>query len=254
MSDKEKRSAAIYFPVVSSVKNVTSAARHCAPSCSTEEMYVDGHFVRCQTVHTSAEKHHKRPWHLSHWCIFCPAQICVSPLCTSLKWVPELGCLKSPLVSCFSLFFFFNSPSAAPCPVSMDPGLRMVPWSYTIGRRWSTERMATAGRRGKMERPPGRITWSWKSRESRWVCLFWVFGDWTGNGAGERAGVGWGGGNLHPDTDKHRSTSFPPLAVMETATCRSQPGSPRSLTKKQCSTTIVFPRKPVECNRLFVPY
>lgn len=29
--------------------------------------------------------------------------------------------------------------------------------------------MATAGRRGKMGRPHGRITWSWKCRELRWV-------------------------------------------------------------------------------------
>lgn len=73
----------------------------------------------------------------------------------------------------------------------------------------------------------------------------------TGRGKGRV--WGGGGGNLHPDTDKHRSTSSP-LVVMETATCCSQPASPRSLTKKQCSTTIVFPRKLVEWNRLFVPY
>lgn len=60
--------------------------------------------------------------------------------------------------------------------------------------------------------------------------------------------------NLQPDIDKHRSTVSSPLAVMETVTCCSRPVSLKSLTKKQCSTTIVFPGKPVEWNRLFVPY
>lgn len=47
-------------------------------------------------------------------------------------------------------------------------GLRMALWSSTTGKRWSTGKMATAGRRGKMGRPLEKITWSWKSRESRW--------------------------------------------------------------------------------------
>lgn len=75
-----------------------------------------------------------------------------------------------------------------------------------------------------------------------------------GKRGGARAGIGWAGTNLHPDTDKHRSTVSSPLAVMETVACCSQPVSPRSLTEKQCSTTIVFPGKLVEWNRLFVPY
>lgn len=80
--------------------------------------------------------------------------------------------------------------------------------------------------------------------------------------SGNEQGTGWGKGRVRggeeptfpPDMDKHRPSLSPTLAVMETATCCSQPVSPRSLTKKQCSTTIVFPRKPVEWNRLFVPY
>lgn len=204
MRDQEKRSATMHVPVISSV-----CSRR-APSRSMEQMYVDGHFVRSHTVHTSAEKHHKRPCHLSHWCNFWPAQTCVSPLCTSLKWVPELGCLKSPLVSCFSLFFlffflfyFFLLSPYPLCPVSVDPGLRMVPWSCTIGRRWSTERMATVGRRGKMGRPPGRITWSWRSRESRWVCLFCLFVGLKGKRGGGKGGCGAGRRQASP---WHRQT------------------------------------------------
>ena len=69
-------------------------------------------------------------------------------------------------------------------------------------------------------------------------------------------GAGEGGlkASLHSDTDKLRSTLSSPLAVMETVTCCSRHVSPRNLTKKQCGTTIVFPGKPVEWNRLFVPY
>lgn len=81
-----------------------------------------------------------------------------------------------------------------------------------------------------------------------------ISGSEQGTGRGRGRVRVWGRANLHPDTDKHRSPLSPPLAVMETATCCSQPVSPRSLSKKQCSTTIVFPRKPVEWNRLFVPY
>lgn len=82
--------------------------------------------------------------------------------------------------------------------------------------------------------------------------------DLKGVNEGGKVGRGWvwsdPRANLHPDTDKHRSTVSSPLAVMETVTCCSRPVSPRSLTKKQCGTTIVFPGKPVEWNRLFVPY
>lgn len=72
-----------------------------------------------------------------------------------------------------------------------------------------------------------------------------VFKGWVGLGFGT---------NLHPGTDKHVSTVSSPTALMETVTCCSRRPSPRSRTKKQCGTTIVFPGKAVEWNRLFVPY
>lgn len=65
---------------------------------------------------------------------------------------------------------------------------------------------------------------------------------------------GWERAGLHSDTDKRRPTLSSPLAVLETVTHCSRHVSPRNLTKKQCSTTIVFPGRPVEWNRLFVPY
>lgn len=151
----------------------------------------------------------------------------------------------------FSLFFFcFNSP---PPPLS---GLR--------GSRPQNGSMILYNRKKVKYRKDG---YCWKKRKDGKttredhmklkvqgveVSLL-VLGFRGLNGKGGVWGGGQGG-NPHPDTDKHRSPSSPPVAVMETGACCSQPVSPRSLTKKQCSTTIVFPRKPVEWNRLFVPY
>lgn len=87
----------------------------------------------------------------------------------------------------------------------MDPGHRMGRWYCTTGRRWSTGRMATAGRRGKTGRPHGRITWSWKCRELRWVGWqeFGFRGREWGNGGG---GVGGYGADESQPSPWHRQT------------------------------------------------
>lgn len=53
----------------------------------------------------------KKSCHLSHWCIFCSVQICVDPLCTSLKWVPELCCCFAKKKKIISSHFIFLSLS-----------------------------------------------------------------------------------------------------------------------------------------------
>lgn len=197
----------------------------------------------------------KKSCHLSHWCIFYRL---VSGLFVHL-WNESPSCAvalpknSSHLISSLSLFC---SPSL--CPVSMDPGRRMGRWYCTIGRRWSTERMATAGRRGKTGRPHERITWSWKCRELRWVGWqrVWILREWTGKkrrGGGGRGGEGYGSGESQPSPWHRQTQVYSELSPG----CNGDSHmllSPRSFTKKQCSTTIVFPGKPVEWNRLFVPY
>lgn len=46
-------------------------------------------------------------------------------------------------------------------------GRRTAASSCTTGRRWSTERTDTAGRKGRMERRREKTTWSWRSRAWR---------------------------------------------------------------------------------------
>lgn len=64
--------------------------------------------------------------------------------------------------------------------------------------------MATAGRRGKTGRPHGRITWSWKYRELRWVRLQ-EFGFGGSEWGKRRGGGGCGAGESQP-SPWHRQT------------------------------------------------
>lgn len=165
-------------------------------------MHAEGCFVHCQTVHTNGEKHHKEVLsskslvHLLPGADSCWASLYISKM--SPRAMLQL-CLKILLIS--SHLFLFCSLSLSLCPVSTDPGRRMGRWYYTIGRRWSTERMATAGRRGKMGRPHGRITWSWKCKELRWVG--WQEFGFRGKEAGW--GHGYGAGESQP-SPWHRQT------------------------------------------------
>ena len=64
--------------------------------------------------------------------------------------------------------------------------------------------MATVGRRGKTGRPHGRITWSWKYRELRWVRLQeFEFG---GSECGKRRGGGGCGAAESQPSPWHRQT------------------------------------------------